>query len=265
MRMPLLGLLAIPALVSSAAADRTGGGRGGGGALSSVSAGLGRATGGSSQPSRSGNEDHRFRESAEELACYDRERRPVRCELNIAGGGNIGVAARGGAAARLPSRARLEGYVGAQKVLDSDGAFSAEVAVTDWRLRVIAGVSQYFETLPGGDRLTMTTPSLLLGVRIDDLGTTRVILEGGVVHVSTQDDPMEDSSFTGAIAGLTVEHPLSTQLSLVGNVHNLWFDDDVRARAARIGIRYGRVQASVRVLDFNVGPALWGPEVGVRF
>ncbi|MBA3820856.1 MAG: hypothetical protein H0X17_18350 [Deltaproteobacteria bacterium] len=230
-----------------------------------MSAGLGRASGGSAEPASSGNHDHRFHERAEETACYDPERRPVRCELDAGGGGTSGVASRGGTGVLTTSRARLEGYVGAQKVLDSDGAFSAEVAVTDWRLRAIAGVSQYFETIPGGDRLTMTMPSLMLGVRIDDLGSTRVILEGGVVHISTQDDPMEDSSFTGAIAGLTVEHPLSKQLSLFGNVHNLWFDDDVRARAGRVGVGYGHVQAAVRVLDFNVGPALWGPALGVRF
>jgi hypothetical protein len=33
----------------------------------------------------------------------------------------------------------------------------------------------------------------------------------------------------------------------------------------RAGFRYGYVQASFSVLDFNVGPALYGPELGVRF
>jgi hypothetical protein len=43
------------------------------------------------------------------------------------------------------------------------------------------------------------------------------------------------------------------------------FEDDVRAGAIRAGIRIGHVQATLRYFDFNVGPALYGPEVGIRF
>jgi hypothetical protein len=39
----------------------------------------------------------------------------------------------------------------------------------------------------------------------------------------------------------------------------------VRAASVRAGVRYRHVQASFSVLDFNVGPALFGPELGIGF
>ena len=75
---------------------------------------------------------------------------------------------------------------------------------------------------------------------------------------------MGDSKLIGAIAGMRVEHALAG-LALVGDVQQMWFDNEIRATGGRIGARYKYVEAGFRVLDFNVGPALYGPEVGVRF
>jgi hypothetical protein len=262
MRTLLLSLLAIPLFTVPAAAGRTGGAKGGGGgALSRVSSGLGRATPSvGSTTTRSADNDHRVRETVEESSCHDLEGRRVRCGALTTG---VGV---GRAAPVVPSRKSKVGfYAGAQKVHDSEGSVSLAVTVTDRRFRVVGGVSQYFETLPGGDRLKMTMPTFLAGVRIDDLGRTLVVLEGGVVHVGTDGDPMEESSITGPIVGMSIEHQVSKQVSVTADVHSMWFDDKISARAGRLGVRLGHLQASFRVLDFNVGPALFGPEVGVRF
>jgi hypothetical protein len=108
-------------------------------------------------------------------------------------------------------------------------------------------------------------PSLALGVRIDDSPTTRVYLEAGVMGALTRNDPTMDSSITGALGGVHAEHSLSRHATLIGSAKVMAFQHDVRAASLRAGVRYRHVQASFSVLDFNVGPALYGPEIGVGF
>ncbi|MBA3396032.1 MAG: hypothetical protein H0T89_25610 [Deltaproteobacteria bacterium] len=263
-----LALLVILVLdPSGALAGPTGGGSGGGGggALGRVSSGISSATH-SSSSSSSGGQDHRTRDSVEDdHRCFDDEARPIRCPDRRERAAAAGIVATGPAAAAAPNHASAYFYAGAQKVQDSDGSISLELAVRDGRFGITGALSRYFERLPGGGQLSMSMPSLMASVRIDDLGRTAVFLEGGVVHVGTRGDPMADSSITGAIAGMRIEHQLSPRLAILADAQELRFGHDVRARAGRAGVRIGRVQASLRVLDFNVGPPLVGPEVGVRF
>jgi hypothetical protein len=44
----------------------------------------------------------------------------------------------------------------------------------------------------------------------------------------------------------------------------MFLQADVRAYAARIAIRRGFAELAVRALAFDVGPALYGPELGTR-
>lgn len=276
MRRPLLGLALVLPLGSLISADLAnagrlgGGGRGGGGALSRVSSGLGDAT--PSRPASPSRDQERGHDRDEgrhhaddvryECNDYPRDKRCtyasglVTSELLLDGRARPVVAAPG---------PRLDVYAGAQKLHDSDGSASLHVAVSEHRFRMAGALTHYFENLPGGGRLTMTMPQLTAGVRIDHLGATRVFVEGGVVYAKTAGDPMENTSLTGAIIGIDVEHQLSPRFSVIGTGHTLHFKHDVEATALRLGLRVGHVQASLRVLDFNVGPALWGPEVGVRF
>jgi len=275
MRPLRLALLSIPVFVTTAAARPSGGGGGGGGggALSRVSSGIGSASrGGNPSPSSSGNArpapvDERIAE-----VCYDGTGRVVdehdtdECLRPVvnASGNTVLVRRRARFAPPGPP-AKVELYAGAQKVADSDGSASIELAVTDRRFRVAGTYTRYFERQAVGGLLTMQMPTLTGGIRIDDMGPTAVFLEGGVVHARTNGDVMGDSKITGPIAGMRVEHALGNQLSLLGDVQQMWFDDDIRATAGRVGVRFKYVQASFRVLDFNVGPPLYGPEVGVRF
>lgn len=161
--------------------------------------------------------------------------------------------------------ARIDGYVGAQKVFESDAAIALELAVSDRWLRLGGTLTRFYERQPSGDTLTLTMPSLALGVRIDDSSATRVYLEAGVVGAMTKHDPMMDSSITGMLGGVVAEHSLSKHTTLVGAARLMGFQDDVRAASLRAGVRYRHVQASFSILDFNVGPALYGPEIGVGF
>jgi hypothetical protein len=276
MRPFVLALLAVPALLTTAAAERVGGKKGGGGALSRVSAGLSNATGGGGGSSTStGGTNYAVSYDSEIRGCYDRHGRfyerddpryhEIVCPAYVLYSGHV---VRNRVPPRLgPSNteASLDFYAGAQKVHDSDGSASIEIAVTEERFRIGGTFTRYFERLQGGGMLYMSLPTLTGGVRIDDMGATAVFLEGGVAHARTSGDPMSDTKITGPIAGMRVEHALSKKVSLLGDVQQMWFRDEIRATAGRVAVRWGFVQAGLRVLDFNVGPALYGPEVGVRF
>lgn len=250
-----VAFLVVP--MSYAAADRTGG-SGGGGPLSQTSSGIGAATGGGSTSGSSGGAPAPIlTNSPPDATYYDTGYDPYV-------GGPI-VDGSVPAAAYTGDRARFELYAGAQKVHDSDGSWSIEASVTDFRLRIKLAASRYYETLPDGDRLTMTMPQLTIGWRIDDLGPTAVYLEGGGANASTRGDPMADSSISGPLFGTRVEHRLGLRTTAIGDAAAMWFGDGIRAYQARLGLRYGPVEASVRVLDFNVGPPLYGPELGLRF
>lgn len=258
---------------------------GGGGALGQVSSGIGQAVGGSGGSSGTNttggggssnqgtsaedwvvttgsDRDHRWR--------YVRSmQRPGEPEVDLyvdPATGNHLIRRRGRPDPAPHSEAVVDGYAGVQKVHDSDGAFSAELAVRDRRFRLAGSLTRFFEQRgDGAGTLTMTMPTLTGGVRIDDGGATRVFLEGGMAVAMTRQDPVMDSSITGALVGVRLEHAISRRLGATLEAREMWFSSGIRASAVRVGVHVGIVEASLRVVDFNVGPALYGPEVGVRF
>jgi hypothetical protein len=169
------------------------------------------------------------------------------------------------AASTAQGAARINGYVGAQKVLESDGAFALELAVSDRWFRVGGSLTRFYESQPGHDALTLTVPALAFGVLVASDETTRVYLEGGIATAITRNDPMMDSSLSGVLGGVYAEHALSKHATVIGSARLMGLEDDVRAASLRAGVRYKHVQASFSVLDFNIGPALYGPEVGIGF
>lgn len=286
-------LVVVGASIDAAASPRSGGGSSsGGGRLAGVSAGIAGATGASSGGGRGGGgvvidarypargcSHHDYRRRVYDDTCIPRcpagelyrvrdgvcVRRPV--AMVAAPGAMMLVEEPEGAPATLPhgGTAGVTGYFGGQKVFESDGAITVELAVSDRWLRLGGALTRFYERQPSGETLTLTMPSLALGVRVDDRKDTRVYLEAGVVGALTRNDPMADSSITGALGGVVAEHSLSKHTTLIGAARVMGFQDDVRAASIRAGVRYRHVQASFSVLDFNVGPALYGPEIGVGF
>jgi hypothetical protein len=118
--------------------------------------------------------------------------------------------------------------------------------------------------MDGGGKLTMTMGGGTLGLPIQQGGASHAYIEGGVVLLKTANDPTVDSSITGGKLGLHLEQGLRST-TIVGDAHALLFEAGVRAYEARIAVRYGHFEGAFRVLDFNVGPALYGPEVGLAF
>lgn len=236
-----------------------GNGSGGGGRLGQVTGGIGDATGARGGPRQSAPAQDETREG--EL--YARRRH----------GEEILVVAHDGTIVRrirprpepTGGDARFDVFIGIQKVHESDGAASASLAVEDRWFRLAAAVTRYHEDQMDGARLSLTLPTLMLGVRLDDRrGNSRAYIEGGAAFAVTHNDPLADSSLSGPIIGVHVEHTLGRP-SLVGDAHAMFFESGIRAYSARAGVRFGFLEAALRVLDFNVGPALYGPEVGLRF
>ena len=254
MRPYIVGVFLLAPSLALAGHSRGGSsGGGGGGALSHVSSGLGRAS--SSGGSRSSGSNTTVVVSNPHSRVYVENLNPPQTGEGLVTSGQPPD----------PSAAHVEGYIGIQKVHDSDQSFTGELAVIDRWLRLGGSVTMFSEAQPGANALTLTMPELTLGVRIDDLGPTRVFLEGGAVGAKTRNDPVMDTSYVGVVGGVRAETKVAPRVSLVGVAQYLVFGDQVRASVVSGGVRVGPLQASLRVVDFNVGPALWGPEIGLRF
>lgn len=166
---------------------------------------------------------------------------------------------------RMPASFDL--YLGIQKVVESDTSFSITGAVSDDWFRLAAYGSRYWEErMDGNGKLTMTMGGGTLGLPIQQGGGSHAYLEGGVVLLSTANnvDPEDDSSITGGKVGIHLEQGLR-ETKIIGDLHALLFEAGVKAWEARLALRYNHFEAAFRILDFNVGPALYGPELGVSF
>jgi hypothetical protein len=269
-----LTTIAAPAFAGSSSG---GGGKGGGGPLAGTSSGIGQRTGsgggggggggGSGNSGSSGGGNQHPNQDSNRDDDHRRYIYDASGALVLAGGG---AALTSSYREPLPDPKGYHGstihlYVGGHMVKDSDGAVAADLAFVDGRFRVAGRAIQYYERLPSDNLLKMTQGALTGGLRIDDMGNTAVFVELGAVYNKTSGDPVMDTNITGVIGGLHVEHWINRGTRLVGDAHLMAFPDDITATSARAGVRFGHFQASMRVLDFNVGPPLWGPELGLAF
>jgi hypothetical protein len=248
--VPLAVLVfAAPAYAGSHRSD------GGGGRLSQVSGGIHQAV--ASTPAPAGSSVGDLSTQTNYLECE-------RCQgavipVPVGAGGVV-------AAAPLePMVATVEGYAGAQKVFESNGSLSVGLSVVDRRLRLNVAMTEYYEDRMDGGRLTMMMPSLSAGIRVDPGGPTQLWLEGGATMVRIKGDPAGDSSLIAPTLGARLVHSLSARLALLGGAEGKFFSHDVRAFGGRVGVRFEHIEVAFRALDFNVGPALFGPELGVGF
>jgi hypothetical protein len=261
MRSIRLGVLALGlGLVVGSSSALAEGRVGGGGRLGQVSNGIGQATGSSTPPPSpppATTNDHRYEDDCQwsNATWCTREATPV----YVFGGGGVAPPAT---VAPVRPASQFQLYAGAQMVHESDGSFSAELSFIDPRFRLDGTLTHYFENQMDGGRITMNVPTLAFGMRFSEASAW---LHAGVAHVATHGDPMGSSSIIGPLLGTRLEHPLSRGATVFGIAEAMFFEDDVKAFGGRAGLRFGHVQLSVRVLDFNVGPALYGPELGLRF
>jgi len=159
-------------------------------------------------------------------------------------------------------------YAGMQKVYESDYAMSLEAALLVDRARINVNVTSYQEQLADGGTISLNIPSITLGLRVTDPGPTRLYVEAGGTWLVTNNDPVMNTTLSGATGGIRIEHVLDAELlgnklGVLADIRGTFFEADVRAVEARVGMQLGYLRASVRTLDTNVGPALFGPELGL--
>ncbi len=261
MRLPLASVLAVQllAIASASARPTPGSDDDGGGRLGQVTGGIDRATGaGGDRGGGTSRDDERVYEG-------DLYRRRYEGEYVVTVD-RAGTVVRRTRVRSLPTAgpARVDLFLGIQKVVESDRSYSASLSFEDKWFRLAGAVSEYREDRMDGGTTAMTVPTLLLGARISGPGPTRAFLEGGVAIARTKNDDAVGSNITGPIAGIHLEHQLRGP-AIVGDAHVMMFEAGIKAYRGRVGVRVGVLELGLRVLDFNVGPALYGPEVGLSF
>jgi hypothetical protein len=260
-------IIAILLGVSPAAlADRTGGSSGGG-RLSQVSSGLATASAGALSSSRNAaptgsftTECADYRNAREHDVDYRNTIREHDCAPAVIVRPGLGVSA----GTTNETGASVDAFAGLQKVYQSDGSATVALSIVDPRFRLNGSLTHYSETEPMGTHVSMMVPELTIGVRLGTIGTTHAWLEGGVMMVKTN-DPRGDTSVSGVVLGARIEQRVSSTLSMIATAEHASLADNVTAWAGRVGVRFHHVEAAFRVLDLSVGPALYGPELGVGF
>ncbi|HTE56906.1 MAG TPA: hypothetical protein VK698_38905 [Kofleriaceae bacterium] len=164
----------------------------------------------------------------------------------------------------LDGPARLDLYIGGHSVVGSQGALVGDLRASKGWLGLSASGTSYFEDVEGkrGDEtVRLDLMALAVNGRVIDAGPTEVWLDGGLAASSST----EYETILGGVVGLRAEHHLQPNLSLVaqGRVYRL--EADVSAVEGWAGVRAWFLGAGYRVLRFNVGPPLHGPEAGLAF
>jgi len=147
--------------------------------------------------------------------------------------------------------ARIDLFVGLQKVVESDRSYNASIAFADKWFRISGAISEYREQQMDGTKTALTLPTLMGGARVMGGGPTRAYLEGGVAIARTKEDGMTGSNMTGPIVGIHVEHAVGVPM-FVADLHAMAFDVGIKAYSARIGLRAGHFEVAFRVLEVGL-------------
>lgn len=154
-------------------------------------------------------------------------------------------------------------YVGAQSVDDSNGAVMLELRATYDGFGFGVRDNSYFEQAgPNPEdyiRLDLWAVGAEYRAMRDD--QLQVWLIGGMGGVDTENE----LSLYGAQIGVRLERRLGGEMAASASGRRFWLEDDITATELQGSIHASILRISYRVLDFNVGPPLKGPEIGVAF
>ena len=179
-----------------------------------------------------------------------------------ASGGYSTVGATGPSQPILTGPGRLDLYLGAHSVIDSDGALVGELrASKDWIGLAVSGI-RYVEHVEDGKReddVTLHLAAFTISGRVFRHATTELWLDGGLATSGSS----EYDTILGTAWSLRAEHGLNPDLGLRGQVRYYALEHDVSAWEGWAGVRAWFLQAGYRALQFNVGPPLHGPEAGL--
>ncbi|MBT8494481.1 MAG: hypothetical protein KJO07_15600 [Deltaproteobacteria bacterium] len=155
----------------------------------------------------------------------------------------------------------FEVSVRGMNVIGSGGALDASAHAQSGLVRIFGGNSSFFEDQGGGDTLVVNVYRAGLGLGLGSVeGGTRLFIDAGVSGFESPSD-----SLLGGMAQLELRRRLMPKVWLDGFVRGYWMEYDVRALDVGVGLRASVVRLGFRNLDFNVGPPLYGPELGLSF
>ena len=173
-----------------------------------------------------------------------------------------------GAVAATAAPVTVDLYGGWQKVVESDGSFQLQTAVETGLLRLAGQFSSFYERQGTTDEAPMLRFHLWSatgGLALAESDTSVLHLEGGLAGFGSQGGYEPEVSGLGGTAGLAGEVWLDRIVGLVGHARVYQFGDGVRAGELSAGVQWTVLRTSYRVVDFNVGPPLRGPEIGLAF
>lgn len=156
-------------------------------------------------------------------------------------------------------------YAGIHSVRDSNGAGAIEARVSHDGFGVEISDIRYYEEIIRNDRMdhvTLDVWNLGFAYRAAVLGAreqTALWLRGGLAGGSST-----DLFVMGASGGAELAHNLSDSMGVSTSARYYVLQDDIRALELKAAVALSVFRAGYRLLDFNVGPPLRGPELGIE-
>jgi len=160
----------------------------------------------------------------------------------------------------------LQAYFGMMSVFESDGAMRGSVRASSGNYGVGMDGTRYFEQVGSGQGtmyLHLDVWSLngqYRALKMGRFSQTAVWLNAGLAGQSS-----DGLHLLGATIGAEVAHNINSAIGLETSARVFAMQDGIRAIEVRGGVAASILRLSYRVLKFNVGPALRGPEVGVAW
>jgi hypothetical protein len=160
-----------------------------------------------------------------------------------------------------PGPMESELYAGVQSVEGSDGSVTLEMR-SSWKdFGIGVRGSSWYEQTGREQYVHLDLWSIGGQWRVDHEGKLSVWAEIGFAGINNNDDV----SLSGLTAGLHMTRKLDGQLSISAAARRFFLQHDIAANEVHVGLHLAILELSYRVMDFNVGPPLHGPEVGLAF
>ncbi len=158
-------------------------------------------------------------------------------------------------------RIRADFYTGLSKVIDSDTAVSLHGRLQYRSLGFELGVTRYREAPPkrSADPITMDVWAVTGHARPLAYRGFEVWILGGLGVLGSS----EFSSVSGGLIGAMARHQLRPALAIDSTVRWYFLDPQLDAVELTAGVQASIFRVGYRRLELNVGPPLFGPEVGV--